>query len=141
MAIHGFIRATQDLDLFVQPEDIGRLADAVRAIGFTNIGPSTCQLTKLDQVDGDVIVLDLTPVSPATEQIWVTRQMITWNERPLSVTSREGLIALKRLRATAQDLVDIERMLSDDGDAMKSIRRLSQLRNLCLSLAKAKPQN
>lgn len=140
MAIHGFIRATEDLDLFVKPEDTDRVAAAVVGLGFTGSAPMIRRLTKIDQLDGEMLAIDLSPVTPATEQVWQMREVVTWNERPLSIVSREGLIALKRLRSTAQDLVDIERLATGDGNVVRSIRRLSQLRSLCLSLAKANSQ-
>ena len=50
--------------------------------------------------------------------------------------------ALKRLRAGAYDLVDIDRLPAEDVDASDRaiflrMRRVAQLRNLCLSLGKA----
>lgn len=140
MAIHGFIRATEDLDLFVKPEDFDRLAAAIAGLGFTGSAPMIRRLIKVDQVDGEMLAVDLSAVTPVTEQVWQTREVVIWNERPLSIVSREGLIALKRLRGTAQDLVDIERLASGDGNVVRSIRRLSQLRSLCLSLARANRQ-
>lgn len=139
MAVHGFTRATEDLDLIVRPEDVCRFADAVAEVGF--MSDTTSRLAKVDRVDGDVLAIDLSPVMPATEHVWRTRRVITWNDRPLSLVSREGLIALKRLRATAQDLVDIERLTSGDGNVARSIRRVSQLCKLCLSLARAASAN
>ncbi|MEK6371333.1 MAG: hypothetical protein AABO58_01430 [Acidobacteriota bacterium] len=137
MAVHGFTRATEDLDLIVRPEDVCRFADAVAEVGF--MSDTTSRLAKVDRVDGDLLAIDLS--LPATEHVWRTRRVITWNDRPLSLVSREGLIALKRLRATAQDLVDIERLKSGDGNVARSIRRVSQLRKLCLSLARAASAN
>jgi hypothetical protein len=139
MAVHGFIRASEDLELFATPEDVGRLAVALVEVGFVRDATSIHRLAKVD-LEGDLLAIDLTLVTPVTQHIWRTRQVVAWNERPLSLVSREGLIALKRLRATAQDLVDIERLASADGNVAMSIRRHSQIRNLCLSLGKAAAQ-
>lgn len=58
-----------------------------------------------------MVPLDLLLVhSPVLEKIWQTRQSFEWEGRKTWIVSREGLIGLKRLRGSPQDLVDIEKL-------------------------------
>jgi hypothetical protein len=139
MAIHGFVRATVDLDLLVKPEDVDVIEETVASLGYI-IEPQ--RLSKIDPIDGDAMTLDLFLVTSESRKAWESRQVISWCKKPLPVVSRDGLIALKRLRASAYDLVDIDRLPIEEVDASDKatslrMRRVAQLRNLCLSLGKA----
>ncbi len=123
MAIHGFTRATEDIDLFVPPESLSALEQAVAGLGYTvKALPMTFaegameirRISKIDPADGDLLMLDLLLVTAATQEVWIGRQMLQWLGKPFPVVSREGLIALKRFRSSKQDLVDIERLESDE---------------------------
>jgi hypothetical protein len=149
MAIHGFTRATEDLDLFVRPENVQAIEESLGALGYVDHSyAGTCssgaitirRVSKIDAHDDDKVAVDLLLVSDDTEEAWANREILTWRDRPLPVVSREGLITLKRLRATDMDLIDIGRMQneSEQGRPISlCIGRVAQLRNLCLSLAKA----
>lgn len=52
----------------------------------------------------------------ATTEAWQSRQALAWEGGTVRVVSRQGLIALKSLRASGQDLDDIA-LLEDDNDA------------------------
>ncbi len=147
MAIHGFTRATEDLDLFVRPEEVEAVEATLEVLGYaaksapTVVGAMNIRrVSKIDETEDDKLAVDLFLVSPETSGVWNGRESLTWRDQPLPVVSREGLIALKRLRATSMDLVDIGRM-ETEGEAGRPISlcigRVSQLRNLCLSLGKA----
>jgi hypothetical protein len=150
MAIHGFTRATEDLDLFVRPEEVEAIEATLEVLGYViKADPRTSlvgaiqirRVSKIDAAEDDNLAVDLLLVSPEAIGVWNSREILTWRDQPLSVVSREGLIALKRLRATSMDLVDIERMETEGDDTDRPIslciRRVAQLRNLCLSLGKA----
>ena len=116
LAVHGHPRATIDIDLLVREEDVGRATDLAGVVGFTfKARPMTFsdgavpihRVTKVDASDGDTLMLDLLVVTPRTEHVWATRETRDWAGRTIAVVSREGLIALKRLRSSAQDLADI----------------------------------
>ncbi|HEX7678722.1 MAG TPA: nucleotidyl transferase AbiEii/AbiGii toxin family protein [Thermoanaerobaculia bacterium] len=123
MAIHGFTRATEDLDLFVRPEDISAIEECVAALGyvikahpmnFSGGAMKIRRVSKIDRTDGDTLTLDLLLVTPETAEVWETRTILSWRGGPFPVVSREGLIALKRYRSSEQDLVDIGRLQSDE---------------------------
>ena len=117
MAIHGHPRATIDIGLLVQPDDVERIFEAVRPLGFSiearpmNFSGSAMQIrriSKVDERDGEVLMLDMLLVTPETRSAWETRQEVPWQGYPLTVVSRDGLILLKKFRSSKQDLADIE---------------------------------
>lgn len=139
MAIHGFVRATVDLDLFVRSENFDAVESAAFSIGYVL---NAQRASKVDATDGDTMMLDLIVVNAENRLVWRDWQVVTWRDKPLSVVSREGLITLKRLRGSGQDLADIERLPAEEIDGSHKaielrMKRLGQIRNLCLSLGKA----
>ena len=66
------------------------------------------RLTKIVPADPEVLGLDVIEVQPgATERAWQTRTSAEWEGHPVTVVSREGLIVLKKLRGSPQDIADI----------------------------------
>lgn len=114
LAVHGAPRATIDIDLLVRPDDVSRIREVAAARGFKVAAlPMNFSNIRIDRItkihpDGDTLMLDLLVYSPALEEVWQTRERRRWNGRDLSVVSADGLITLKMLRQSAQDLADIE---------------------------------
>ena len=122
MAVHGRPRATIDIDLLIREPDEERIYEAVEPLGFRikakpmHFADGTMQIrrvTKIDE-DGETLMLDLLLVTPAFEHVWQSRQTVEWRGHAMWVVSREGLIALKSLRSSAQDRADIEQLKSDE---------------------------
>lgn len=138
MAIHGFVRATIDLDLLVKTKDVAAIQSAAESLEY--IVAADC-ISRIDAADGDTMMLDLAVVTEETHGVWDERQAVMWREKPLPIVSRDGLIKLKRVRDSLQDRADIARLPPEIDYSQKSIelrvKRVSQLRNLCLRLAKA----
>ena len=80
-------------------------------------------------------------MTPALEDVWDARERMEWLTRDLIVVSREGLIALNESPMIVRDVGESAQPGVDYSDSAVTMRvkRLSQLRRLCLSLAKAKP--
>jgi predicted nucleotidyltransferase len=123
MAIHGYTRATEDIDLFLREEDLGKLKDAVATLGFViearpmNFSGGAVKIrriSKIDPSDGDLLMLDLLLVTWETEHVWSTREKLEWRGKLFPVVSREGLIELKRYRSSEQDLLDIRKLESGE---------------------------
>ena len=119
MAVHGFTRATEDIDLFLPPNQteaaeaaVGNLGYVFKAhpMSFSSGAMQIRRLSKIDSTDGDTMTLDFLLVTPATAGVWESRQTLFWRERRISVVSRDGLITLKKFRSSKQDLADIERL-------------------------------
>jgi len=123
MAIHGFPRATVDVDLLVPLDAAERVFSSVRPLGYDLLAdPMTFadgavemrRVTKIDPAAGDLLSLDLVLVTPAAAPSWESRMRVSWERGALTVVSRAGLIALKKLRGSGQDQDDIRNLESVD---------------------------
>ena len=119
MAVHGFPRATIDVDLVVPTNAAERVLACARDLGYTiPADPMSFaggaveirRVTKIDAASGDRLSLDLLLVTPAIEHVWNERTRVRWERGELWVVSRQGLVSLKRLRGSGQDQDDIKRL-------------------------------
>jgi hypothetical protein len=119
MAVHGAPRATIDIDLLINGEDVEHVENAAAPLGFRiKATPMTFsggaikirRVSKIDPVDGEVLMLDLLLVTPQVASSWETREQRMWSGRPLTVVSKEGLVTLKVFRSSDQDRADIARL-------------------------------
>jgi hypothetical protein len=124
VAIHAHPRATLDVDLLLPAEQVDRARGVARGLGYVlEAGRlvirkdviEVVRLSKPDSETGDLLPLDLLVVTPALEEAWATRARVAWQHGTLPVVSRAGLIAMKRLRGSGQDLDDIRAL--EDADA------------------------
>lgn len=117
-AIHVRPRATVDMDFLIQAVDLGRCQHVLIGIGYTpHPKPMTFgggavaiqRLWKPQEKGGDVLTVDLLIVNDEVMPgVWEGREEMRWEGLPVRVVSRDGLITLKRLRGSKQDLADIE---------------------------------
>jgi hypothetical protein len=118
MSIHAHPRATIDIDLLAPPAAVDMIVDVLAPHGFvrrerapTRLAAGAVvmhRLTKIVPGDPDVLTLDVIEVRPGTtESAWQSRTSAEWEGHPVTVVSRAGLIALKRLRGSPQDIADI----------------------------------
>jgi Nucleotidyl transferase AbiEii toxin, Type IV TA system len=118
MSIHAHPRATIDIDLLAPPVEIPRLVEALAPLGFIRRERSPARLaegavvmhrlSKIVPGDPDVLMLDVIEVQPGPiAEAWGTRSSVPWEGASVPVVSRAGLIGLKRLRGSPQDLADI----------------------------------
>jgi hypothetical protein len=121
MAIHGFPRATIDVDLVVPPDAADRVLACARDLNYTifadpmSLAGGTVEIRRVTKIDhGALLSLDLLLVTPAIERVWNERMRVRWERGELWVVSRQGLVNLKRLRGSGQDQDDIKRLEGDD---------------------------
>jgi hypothetical protein len=122
MAVHGFPRATVDIDIVVLANDLARVEEAVRTLGFTipampmSFSGGAVEIRRRTKVhpSGQILALDMLLVTPALEFAWKTRQSLVWAFGAISVVSREGLIALKSLRGSGRDQDDIKQLRGEN---------------------------
>ncbi|HEY5934085.1 MAG TPA: hypothetical protein VIU61_05615 [Kofleriaceae bacterium] len=123
MAIHALPRATIDIDLLIRGEDLPVVMRIANDLGYGVVASpmrfrggdvEIRRVSKIDQESGDTLMLDLLLVTPATAQAWQSRQALSWERGTVRVVSRQGLIALKSLRGSGQDLDDIALLEGDE---------------------------
>jgi hypothetical protein len=65
----------------------------------------------------DVLAVDLLMVADEViPGVWEGREEVRWEGLPVWVVSRTGLVALKRLRSSKQDLADIESLAGPEAE-------------------------
>lgn len=126
LAVYDHPRATVDIDLLIIAESLDRVMAISSGLGYTIRGLDMTfaegaieirRVSKIDSQTGHLLSLDLLLVTPEIRQVWDSRVEADWEGGVLSVVSREGLISLKRMRGSAQDLADIQGLLEDADDA------------------------
>jgi len=122
MAIHGAPRATIDIDLMVQWEDLERAWETAKSLGYNveglplNFHDGTIQIRRISKLEPErkrLITVDFLLVTERTRQVWSDRETVTWRNGTISTVSREGLIKLKEISGRPQDRVDIERLKNE----------------------------
>jgi len=125
LAIYDRPRATVDIDLLIAADSLDEVVEVANALEYTVRGLDMSfandmieirRVSKIDQETGFVLSLELLLVTPTIQQIWDSRVRANWEGGKLSVVSREGLIALKKLSGRPQDLADISTLLEDAND-------------------------
>ncbi len=123
VAIHARPRATMDIDLLLRSDSVEAAKEVARALGYSiDAGPMAIRpgvieiqrLTKADPDSGDLLSIDFLLVTRELEAVWAGRERVEWEYGELPVVSRAGLIQMKRLRASGQDLDDIRALEEDD---------------------------
>jgi hypothetical protein len=122
LTIHGFSRATFDIDILIQTASLEKAFDIAAEKGYDIRGLDISfkeraveirRVSKIDD-DGEVISLDLLLVTPQVEDVWETREKLIWQDKDLWIVSREGLIKMKELAGRAKDLIDIDRIKNEE---------------------------
>lgn len=126
MAIFGRPRATVDIDLLIVAETLDEVIELAKALKYTvrgldmsfaNDAIEIRRVSKIDQETGFVLSLDMLLVTPQIQEVWDSRVRADWEGGKLSVVSRDGLIALKKLGGRPQDFADISTLMEDAEDA------------------------
>jgi hypothetical protein len=115
LAVHGFVRATKDLDVWVRPHaaNASRVIAALAAFGaplhdltaadmaaagtIFQIGVAPIRIDVITSVDGLVF-----------EEAWASRVQAPFADQTVPVLSREDLIKNKRAAGRDQDLIDVK---------------------------------
>ena len=122
LAIHGFARATLDIDILIQPESLEKAYRIGAENGFDIRGldisfkERAVEIRRVSKIDdnGEVLSLDLLLVTPQVEDVWETRETIDFLGKKLFVVSLTGLIKMKTLAGRPQDLADIDRIQNEE---------------------------
>ena len=124
VAVHGFPRATRDLDFLVREGDLTRIQPVLDRLGFTlpagiipfDVGKETeRRIYRVSKAEGeDLLTLDLLLVTPVLEEVWAGRETYEVGNQGIQVVSRAGLGQMKRAAGRPQDLADLEQLGLDE---------------------------
>jgi hypothetical protein len=124
MAVYDHARATVDIDILILSQSLDLVIPIAKDLGydirdmtFSDGAVEIRRVSKIDRASGQVLSLDLLLVTPAVQEVWNSRVVADWEDGTLSVVSRAGLIALKSLRSSPQDIADIAALEEDLNDA------------------------
>ncbi len=118
--VHGYARATLDIDLFVRPEldNIARLREALIDFGY-DLGDLTADdlLRHKVLIRQHLVEADVHPFvrGVSFDEVWERRVQDRIGETPASFAGLEDLIRMKEAAARPKDLEDprVLRMLRD----------------------------
>jgi hypothetical protein len=113
LAVHGVPRATQDIDLLIEPASLEPALAVARARGFVVEGDPLrfedgTVLRRANKFEGaDFLTLDLLLVGESLRPAWASRIEVGSERGPIRVVSREGLIRMKAAAGRPRDLADV----------------------------------
>lgn len=122
LTIHGFPRATFNIDILIQAESLDKAYKIAAEKGsdirgldmsFKERAVEIRRLSKIDD-DGEVLPLDFLLVTRHIEDVWETKEKLVWQNQTLWIVSRTGLIKMKTLAGRAKDLIDIDRIENEE---------------------------
>ena len=110
--IHGYARATLDLDIFIRPDpqNVSRLMNALRDFGYdlADVTPEDL-LTKKVLIRQYLVETDIHPfVSGLSfDQVWNNKVSGTYGKEKVYYASLEDLIMMKQAAGRPKDLEDL----------------------------------
>lgn len=125
MAVHGYVRATKDLDFLIRPEDLERAFEVARDRGFDIEGlplefdGGSFQLRRISKINKEtqsLITVDFILVTEKIADVWDDREHLEWGSGSAWVVSRRGLIKMKTTAGRDQDIVDIRKLEGSDNE-------------------------
>lgn len=126
--IHGYVRATVDIDILIRSQALESAKSALNSIGFDLAAgpipfaagtPQRRVLHRVSKAEGsELLTVDLMLVTPVLEPAWSNRVAVSWKNRQVRVVSREGLAHMKRLAGRRKDLLDLEALGLGDAPDM-----------------------
>jgi hypothetical protein len=126
MAVYDRPRTTIDIDLLIMSESLNRVLEVAQGLDYSIRGLNMTfaqgdieirRVSKIHSQTGQVLSLDLLLVTPVVRQVWDSRVEAHWEGGSFFVVSREGLISLKMMRGSPQDVADILALKEDIDDA------------------------
>lgn len=125
MAVYAHPRTTIDMDILIMSESLDPALEVAKELGYTIRGLDMSfangdieirRVSRIHPTTRHVLTLDMLLVTGAIREVWESRVEADVEGGTLSVVSREGLIALKRLRGSGTDLDDIAKLEEDIRD-------------------------
>lgn len=118
VGLHGYVRATRDMDFLVHGDDLTRAEAALARLGyrpnpevqeFAKAGLTLKRFFKRLPKEEDLIVVDLIiPNSVRMQRVLKQAIRVPYRRSSLPVVTARDLVAMKRLRGSKADKADIE---------------------------------
>ncbi len=115
LAVHGHVRATRDLDVWIRPdpENARRVLQALASFGAPTQGLTAGELAQpgmVFQIGVPPVRIDVISSISGVEfpEAWETRVVTRFVDQEVGAISRENLIRNKRASGRTQDLADLE---------------------------------
>ncbi len=118
VVVYGYVRATKDIDVLIEPHNLEPVLNAVADCGFgLRAGPITFasntahertlfRATKVKQ--NQHLTIDLLLASAVLADVWKSREALDWLGLRVPIVSRAGLATMKMLAGRTQDFADLE---------------------------------
>ncbi len=112
-SLHVEVRATEDIDLLVLPEDWPRCAEILKSIGYINFSGelnfSNIRIRRLVKVvEADHLVLDFLLADGELKNAFSKSLTYQLQDNQIRLVDPRTLIELKRGRLSSKDKMDIE---------------------------------
>jgi predicted nucleotidyltransferase len=110
--VHGYARATLDIDIFIRPDyqNVTRLMDALRHFGY-DLSDITLEdlLTKKVLIRQYLVETDIHPFVSGTtfDQVWKNRVSGTYGNEKVYYASLDDLIIMKEAAGRPKDVEDL----------------------------------
>jgi hypothetical protein len=123
MAVHGYVRATKDIDILILDADLGNAFRIAGELGFDIEGlpidfdAGAFRLRRLSKIEPEtqsLLTIDFILVTEFTRDVWEDRELMDWGSGRAWVVSKRGLVKMKTQAGRPQDLVDISKLENDD---------------------------
>jgi hypothetical protein len=124
VAIHGYVRMTQDIDFIILPEDLERAKECLEKINynlpsgmlpFKQPDGSFRQIIRINKaVQQDLYTVDLMLCEGSLKQAWEDRKLVSIGEQTLKVVSKTSLITMKKEAGRSKDLLDVVELESHE---------------------------
>ncbi len=124
VGVHGYPRATEDIDLLIVAEDLDTAKKVLRGCGFTlesgriPLGIKAGKPRDLYRVskviDNELLMVDFMLISADLEEAWKRREALEWRGEALWIVTRKDLLRMKKDAGRPIDLLDVERLEGKD---------------------------
>ena len=117
VGLHGYVRATQDMDFLIHPQDLPKAEAALLKLHY-RINPVAQEFTRaklslkrffkrLPKEDDLMLVDLLVPTSVPMQRLLARAVSVPFGRGSIRVVNASDLVMMKRLRGSAADKADI----------------------------------
>ena len=118
VGLHGYVRATQDMDFLIDEQDELKAESALLQLGyranagvqeFARAGLTLKRFFKRLPREDDLMLVDLLiPTSARMQRVLEEAITVPFGKGSIQVVTADGLMAMKQLRGSKVDKADIE---------------------------------